>query len=143
MLPSGTSSQRLIKPSAGASMIGHPYHIGRGGVSPFLAMPLTRWSRILAKVPGKPSRTALRLPFLLEHARRDEIPGRLQARQVLRLGRTSGVQAASRLAGRFYRSGAGNPLEQAGRMREWMSAAAWIFPFDAEEAAAALLRSAD
>lgn len=65
MLPSGTSSQRLIKPSAGASMIGHPYHIGRGGVSPFLAMPLTRWSRILAKVPGKPSRTALRLPFCL------------------------------------------------------------------------------
>jgi salicylate hydroxylase len=79
------------------------------------------------------------LAVLLEHARRDEISARLQAYQNLRLGRTSGVQAASRLAGRFYRSAAGNPSEQAERMREWMSAAAWIFPYDVEEAAAALL----
>ena len=78
------------------------------------------------------------LAVLLEHARRDEVPARLQAYQNLRLGRTRGVQIASRLAGRFYRSAAGNPLEQAERMREWMSAAAWIFPYDAEEAAAAL-----
>ena len=92
---------------------------------------------------GQAIKDGFALAVLLEQARRDEIPGRLQAHQVLRLGRKSGVQAASRLAGRFYRSGAGNPLEQAGRMREWMSAAAWIFPFDAEEAAAALLRSAD
>jgi salicylate hydroxylase len=83
------------------------------------------------------------LAVLLEHARRDEIPGRLQAYQNLRLGRTSGVQAASRLAGRFYRSAAGNSSEQAERMREWMSAAAWIFPYDTEKAAAALLRSVD
>ena len=79
------------------------------------------------------------LAVLLEHARRDEISARLQAYQNLRMGRTSGVQAASRLAGRFYRSAAGNPSEQAERMREWMSAAAWIFPYDVEEAAAALL----
>ena len=82
------------------------------------------------------------LAVLLEHARRNEIPARLQAYQNLRLGRTSGVQAASRLAGRFYRSAAGNPSEQAERMREWMSAAAWIFPHDTEEAAAALLEPA-
>jgi len=81
------------------------------------------------------------LAVLLEHAGREEIPGRLQAYQNLRLGRTSRVQAASRLAGRFYRSAAGNPSEQAERMREWMSAAAWIFPYDTEEAAGALLRS--
>ena len=79
------------------------------------------------------------LAVLLEHARRDEVPARLQAYQNLRLGRTSGVQAASRLAGRFYRFAAGNSLEQAERMREWMSAAAWIFPYDVEEAATALL----
>jgi salicylate hydroxylase len=82
------------------------------------------------------------LAVLLEHARRDEISARLQAYQNLRLGRTSGVQAASRLAGRFYRSAAGDPSEQAERMREWMSAAAWIFPYDVEEAAAALLEPA-
>ena len=33
----------------------------------------------------------------------------------------------------------GQGAEQAERMREWMSAAAWIFPYDVEEAAAALL----
>jgi len=83
------------------------------------------------------------LAVLLEHARRDEIPARLQAYQNLRLERTSGVQAASRLAGRFYRSAVGNPSEQAERMREWMSAAAWIFPYDVEEAAAAFLERGD
>jgi salicylate hydroxylase len=79
------------------------------------------------------------LAVLLEHAKRDEIPARLKAYQDLRLERTGRVQAASRLAGRFYRSAAGNPLEQAERMREWMSAAAWIFSYDVEEAATALL----
>ena len=44
------------------------------------------------------------LAVLLEHARHDEIPARLQAYQNLRLERTSRVQAASRQAGRFYRS---------------------------------------
>jgi salicylate hydroxylase len=79
------------------------------------------------------------LAVLLDHARRDEVPARLQAYQNLRLGRTSRIQAASRLAGRFYRSAASNPSEQAERMREWMSAAAWIFPYDVEEAATAFL----
>jgi hypothetical protein len=32
-----------------------------------------------------------------------------------------------------------DPSERAEKMREWMSAAAWIFPYDAEMAAAALL----
>ena len=79
------------------------------------------------------------LAVLLEHAARDEIPPRLKAYQVLRLERTSRVQAASRLAGRFYRSLGEKPLERAEKMREWMSAAEWIFPYDAEVAAMALL----
>lgn len=79
------------------------------------------------------------LAVLLEHARRDEIPARLKAYQDLRFERTSRVQAASRLAGRFYRSLAEDSSERAEKMREWMSAAAWIFPYDAEEAAMALL----
>lgn len=79
------------------------------------------------------------LAVLLEHAKRDEIPARLKAYQDLRLERTSRVQAASRLAGRFYRSADDDPSKQAERMRGWMSAAAWIFPYDAEEAAASLL----
>jgi salicylate hydroxylase len=83
------------------------------------------------------------LAVLLEHARRDEVPARLQAYQDLRMARTSGVQAASRLAGRFYRSAVSNPSEQAERMREWMSAAAWIFPYDVEQAAAAFREPAD
>lgn len=79
------------------------------------------------------------LAVLLEDATRDEIPGRLKAYQDLRLERTSRVQAASRLAGRFYRSLGENPSERAEKMREWMSAASWIFPYDAEDAAVALL----
>ena len=79
------------------------------------------------------------LALLLEPATRNEIPSRLEAYQKLRLERTSRVQAASRQAGRLYRSAGENPSEQTKKMREWMSAAAWIFPYDAEEAAAALL----
>lgn len=79
------------------------------------------------------------LAVLLEHARRGEIPARLKAYQDLRLERTSQVQAASRLAGRFYRSASGDPAKQAERMRGWMSAAGWIFPYDAETAALKLL----
>jgi salicylate hydroxylase len=78
------------------------------------------------------------LAILLEHARRDEIPATLKAYQDLRLERTSRVQAASRKAGRFYRSLGEDPSERAEKIREWMSAAAWIFPYDAEMAAAAL-----
>ena len=140
-LPSGTSSQRSITPFAGASMTGHPYPIGRKAVSRFLAMPLTDVPHF-GQGAGQAIEDGFALAVLLEHARRDEISARLQAYQNLRLGRTSGVQAASRLAGRFYRSAAGNPSEQAERMREWMSAAAWIFPYDVEEAAAALLEPA-
>jgi salicylate hydroxylase len=79
------------------------------------------------------------LAVLLEHATRDDIPARLKAYQDLRLERTSRVQAASRKAGRFYRSLGEGPSERAEKMREWMSAATWIFPYDAEEAAEALL----
>jgi len=80
------------------------------------------------------------LAVLLERASRDEIPSRLKAYQRLRLDRTSKIQAASRQAGRFYRSAGENPSEHAERMREWMSVAAWIFlPYDVEEAAAASL----
>ena len=79
------------------------------------------------------------LAVLLEHARRDDIPARLKAYQDLRWKRTSRVQAASRQAGRFYRSAGGDPAEQAQRLRAWMSAAEWIFPHDAEKAALALL----
>jgi salicylate hydroxylase len=79
------------------------------------------------------------LAVLLEHARRNEIPATLKAYQDLRLERTSRVQAASRKAGRFYRSMGEDPSERAEKMREWMSAAAWILPYDAEKAAAALL----
>jgi salicylate hydroxylase len=79
------------------------------------------------------------LAILLEHARRDEIPARLKSYQDLRLERTSRVQAASRKAGRFYRSLDEDPSERAEKMREWMSAATWIFPYDAEEAAGELL----
>jgi salicylate hydroxylase len=78
------------------------------------------------------------LAVLLEHAERNEIPARLKAYQDLRLEPTGRVQAASRLAGRFYRSAGGDPAEQALRIRSWMSAAEWIFPHDAEKAALAL-----
>jgi salicylate hydroxylase len=77
------------------------------------------------------------LAVLLEHATRDEIPARLRAYQDLRLERTSRIQAASRNAGRFYRSLGENHSDE--RKREWMSAVDWIFPYDAEKAAAAML----
>ena len=79
------------------------------------------------------------LAVLLAHATRNGIPVRLKAYQDLRLERTSRVQAASRLAGRFYRSASGDPSDQAELMRGWMSTAEWIFPYDAEKAALALL----
>ncbi|MCP3373773.1 FAD-dependent oxidoreductase [Bradyrhizobium cajani] len=79
------------------------------------------------------------LAILLEHAKRDEIPARLKDYQDLRLDRTSRVQAASRLAGRFYRSAGADPDQQTQRAQAWMSAAQWIFPHDAEKAALALL----
>ncbi|MBV9561343.1 MAG: FAD-dependent monooxygenase [Bradyrhizobium sp.] len=75
------------------------------------------------------------LAVLLEHATHDEMPARLKAYQDLRLERTSRVQAASRLAGQFYRSVGGDATEQAQRMRSWMSEAEWIFPYDVEAAA--------
>jgi salicylate hydroxylase len=75
------------------------------------------------------------LAVLLEHARSEEIAARLKAYQDLRLPRTMRVQAASRLAGRFYRSAGGDPAELAQSMRSWMSAAEWIFPYDVEKAA--------
>jgi salicylate hydroxylase len=88
---------------------------------------------------GQAIEDSFALAVLLEHARRDETPARLKAYQDLRLERTSRVQAASRLAGRFYRSASGDQAEQAERMRGWMSAAEWIFPYDAETAALRML----
>ena len=77
------------------------------------------------------------LAVLLEHATRDQIPARLRAYEDLRLERTSRIQAASRNAGRFYRSLGENHSDES--KREWMSAVDWIFPYDAEKAAAAML----
>jgi salicylate hydroxylase len=57
----------------------------------------------------------------------------------LRLGHTSRVQAASRDAGRFYRSENEDAAERSQRMGKWMSAAGWIFQYDVEQEAAALL----
>jgi len=79
------------------------------------------------------------LAILLASATNDEIPARLKAYQDLRLERTSRVQAASRIAGKFYRSLGQDPSERAEKMQAWMSAASWIFPYDAEDAAVALL----
>jgi salicylate hydroxylase len=79
------------------------------------------------------------LAILLEDARPADVPARLKAYETLRLGHTSGVQAASRDAGRFYRSENEDASERNRRMGKWMSAAGWIFDHDVEQAAAALL----
>jgi salicylate hydroxylase len=93
----------------------------------------------LGQGAGQAIEDGFALAVLLEHAGRDEIPARLKAYQDLRLERTGRVQAASRLAGRFYRSAGGDLTEQALRMQRLMSAAGWIIPHDAEKAALALL----
>jgi hypothetical protein len=49
------------------------------------------------------------------------------------------VQAASRDAGRFYRSENEDVAERSRRMGKWMSAAGWIFQYDVEREATALL----
>jgi salicylate hydroxylase len=79
------------------------------------------------------------LAILLENAKPADVPARLKAYEQLRLGHTSRVQAASRDAGRFYRSENEDVSERNRRMGEWMSAARWIFQYDVEQAACALL----
>jgi salicylate hydroxylase len=79
------------------------------------------------------------LAILLEDARAADVPARLKAYEQLRLGHTSRVQAASRDAGRFYRSENEDASERNRRMGKWMSAAGWIFDYDVQAAAAALL----
>ena len=79
------------------------------------------------------------LAILLEDAKPVDVPARLKAYERLRLGHTSRVQAASRDAGRFYRSENENVLERNQRMGKWMSAAGWIFQYDVEQEATALL----
>ncbi|WMT74312.1 FAD-dependent monooxygenase [Bradyrhizobium sp. Ash2021] len=79
------------------------------------------------------------LAVLLENAKPADVPARLKAYEKLRLGHTSRVQAASREAGRFYRSENEDVSERNRRMGKWMSAAGWIFPYDVEQEAAALL----
>jgi salicylate hydroxylase len=80
------------------------------------------------------------LAILLEDAKRADVPARLKAYEQLRLPHTSRVQAASRDAGRFYRSENEDAAERNRRMGKWMSAAGWIFPYDVEQAATALLK---
>lgn len=79
------------------------------------------------------------LAILLEDAKPADVPARLKAYEKLRLGHTSRVQAASRDAGRFYRSENEDAAERNRRMGKWMSAAGWIFPYDVEQEATALL----
>jgi salicylate hydroxylase len=79
------------------------------------------------------------LAILLENAKPVDVPARLKAYEQLRLGHTSRVQAASRDAGRFYRSENEDVLERNQRMGKWMSAAGWIFQYDVEQEATALL----
>ncbi|MBR1267669.1 FAD-dependent monooxygenase [Bradyrhizobium sp. AUGA SZCCT0222] len=79
------------------------------------------------------------LAVLLEDAKPADVPVRLKAYEQLRFGHTSRVQAASRDAGRFYRSESEDVAERNRRMGKWMSAAGWIFQYDVEQAAAALL----
>jgi salicylate hydroxylase len=79
------------------------------------------------------------LAILLEDAKPADVPARLKTYEQLRLGHTSRVQAASRDAGRFYRSENEDVSERNRRMGEWMSAAGWIFQYDVEQAACALL----
>jgi salicylate hydroxylase len=79
------------------------------------------------------------LAILLEDAKPADVPARLKAYEQLRLGHTSRVQAASRDAGRFYRSENEDVSERNRRMGKWMSAAGWIFDHDVEQAACALL----
>jgi salicylate hydroxylase len=79
------------------------------------------------------------LAILLEDAKPADVPARLKAYERLRLGYTSRVQAASRDAGRFYRSENEDVSERNRRMGKWMSAAGWIFEYDVEQAATALL----
>jgi salicylate hydroxylase len=79
------------------------------------------------------------LAILLEDARPADVPRRLKAYERLRLEHTSRVQAASRDAGRFYRSENQDAAERSQRMGKWMSAAGWIFQYDVEREAAALL----
>jgi salicylate hydroxylase len=77
------------------------------------------------------------LAILLEDAKPVDVPARLKAYERLRLGHTSRVQAASRDAGRFYRSENEDVLERNQRMGKWMSAAGWIFQYDVEQEATA------
>jgi salicylate hydroxylase len=79
------------------------------------------------------------LAILLEDAKPADVPARLKAYEKLRLGHTSRVQAASRDAGRFYRSENEDASERSERTGKWMSAAGWIFQYDVEQEAAALL----
>ena len=79
------------------------------------------------------------LAILLENAKPADVPARLKAYEQLRLGHTSRVQAASRDAGRFYRTENEDATERNRRMGKWMSAAGWIFQYDVEQEATALL----
>jgi 2-polyprenyl-6-methoxyphenol hydroxylase-like FAD-dependent oxidoreductase len=79
------------------------------------------------------------LAILLEDAKPADVPARLKAYEQLRLGHTSRVQAASRDAGRFYRSENEDASERSRRMGKWMSAVGWIFQYDVEQEATALL----
>jgi salicylate hydroxylase len=84
---------------------------------------------------GQSIEDAFTLAVLLEKCNKDEVGERLKLYELLRLPRTSKIQAFARAAGKLYRSEHDSPAEKALRLREWMAQGQWIFEHDAEKAA--------
>jgi salicylate hydroxylase len=84
---------------------------------------------------GQSIEDAITLAVLLDGCTGVEVATRLKLYEVLRLERTSRVQALARAAGKLYRSEHENPSEKAERLREWMAQGTWVFGHDAEQAA--------
>jgi salicylate hydroxylase len=84
---------------------------------------------------GQSIEDAITLAVLLDGCTTVEVAARLKLYEVLRLARTSRVQALARGAGKLYRSEHENPSEKAERLREWMAQGKWVFGHDAEKAA--------
>jgi len=84
---------------------------------------------------GQSIEDAITLAVVLEGCEADDIAGRLKLYEMLRLARTSQVQALARAAGKLYRSEHDDPAEKAERLREWMAQGQWLYQHDAEQAA--------
>ena len=84
---------------------------------------------------GQSIEDAFTLAVLLEKCNKDEVGERLKLYELLRLPRTSKIQAFAQAAGKLYRSEHDSPAEKALRLREWMAQGQWIFEHDAEKAA--------